>query len=746
MIFYTENLVSEVLQSGIMPWEFKPTERLTDLIRYSKSDRQKWYQLLSTKHYFYTGIEPVNPNLRVNKKENPPIQIHAFVADYDVPVPDSRIHEAVAALKIKPTWVEKSLGGNFRLVWLLSAPFRTADHDFTVFILGQAEKWLHLGILPGLDAAAFITATRLYCNGCEWFETGAGAISVTEAQAFFVECGRKFRFSSAANDTLPLDVVEKAVREKYPNLTWPGPFELDSQGPSFWIPGSTSPNSAIIKAGGIFSFAAHAVTPFSSWADILGAEFIKDFKTGAIAKATLNIYYDGQNYWQLKEGVYKPLSKDDLLLYFKVDCRLTSKPGSEGVSQIDIARQHIHNHAYVSSAAPFIFRPPGPTTFQGERRLNIYLGSPLLSNSNSSVWGDGFEFIAQHFDALFDREGETKEFEQRNHFLAWFKHFYSAAVNWTPAPGVNNVFSGGVGIGKTFTSRAIVGAAVGGFADASDYLLNGSQFNAHLMSKPLWCLDDDTPSGDARLRMRVGQLFKKMAANQQFSYNEKFQKGGMLEWMGRIFITTNLDFSSVRVVGPMDISALDKLNLFKCVVEPRFTFPPRHEVEKKLSIEMPNFLGFLLRWNPPEYVLRDNRYGYKSFHHPFILDRVHQGSPVATFKELMIRALEMYFLGVPDAASYSATATDVHKLLIMDPTNAQIMRAYKPEQVNRYLEQLQSEKLLACSASTGPYKTRIWTFPRSANPSAPVTSSEIMVCSPEDLARPNPFVKNANPS
>lgn len=718
---YAPNLVSDQLRNGLDPWDFKAPEEISLQIRKVKEDRQNWYSSPNTNHYFYSGIEPVNPNLRVSKENNPPIAVNAFVADYDLNVPDQRIDEAIALMPVKPAWVERSLGGNFRLIWLLASPLRTAEYDFTVFVLQEARDFLKLGLLPGLDEPAFVTATRLYCNGLNWRATGHGPIKPEALQAFFVECGRKFRFRAPDDANIPLDLVESELKKKFENFDWPDAFEVGSQGPSFWIPGSVSSKSAILKPGGMFTFSAHAEQPFYPWSKILGAEFVKEFENASITKATKDCYWDTKKYWRLlSAGYYQALEKPDFVLFLKVDCRLSSKPGSSGVSPIDMALQHIHNHAWIKNAAPFVFRRPGPIEFLGERRLNTYTGKPISPAEGKQQWGPqgNFPFISKFLDSLFDPKDP-----QLTHFLAWCQYYFRSAFEWLPYPGQYATFSGGVGCGKTFLSRRIIGTAVGGFADASDFLVEGASFNSHLIRCGHWCLDDDNPGNSPGSRSKAAAMFKKMTGNQQFLCHEKFHVPGMVEWMGRIVITTNLDFTSLRILGSLDNNALDKMCLFKCVDRPGLDFPKRYDLEKIISRELPYFLRWLLDWTVPDFILPDPRYGYKAFHHSGLMDRTHQGSTVAPFKELLLEALAMFFMTEKNALEYSGTATQIHRLITMDPRNENIMRSYKPEQINRYLEQLQSEKLIPCSASSGADKSRIWTFQRvEPSPSTSTTN------------------------
>lgn len=706
MFFSAPNLTTQTLLPCPAPWEFSPTEKLTVALRGDKEIRQAFYQNPNTQHCFYTGLEAVAASQRISR-ENPPRYLHAFVADYDIPIPDSRITEVIADWKYKPAWIENSLGGNRRIVWLLPRPILLDDYDLAVFVLQSAIVWLRLGLLPGLDDAAFIAPSRLYCNGCAWKPTGHGAVSQSELQAFFVKCGRKFRFKAPESENIPLDLAEAEIKSKYPNFTWPSDFSLETQGPSFWIPESVSPMSAIVKPGGMFTFSAHAAKPFYSWADILGAEFVSTHANDSITKATSDIWWDGKRFARKINGSYCSLEKGELLTYFKVDCRLGFKPGDDGIPPVEKALAHIHNHQRVTAAIPFVFRPPGLIIFQGKRVLNTYSGKPV-EPAACGTWGDSgdFPFLSTvHFPRFFD------PIEQLPLFLAWWKHYYESAINYAPYPGQNIFLMGGTGIGKTWTNRDLVGRSVGGYADASDFLVRGEQFNSHLMECPHWCLDDDSPNGSPQAQARMQSVMKKTIANQQFLTNKKFEVSGMTEWMGRIGITTNLDYLSSRIVGSLDNNSLDKTNLFRCATK-EVVFPTRPELSLIVDNELPHFLRWLLDWSVPDTVVRDSRYGFRSYQEPSLLDRTHQSGPTTPFKEVLIESLATWFSQHPEENTWAGTVNQLIKLLMCDPLNDYVLRSVKLEQVSRHLEAIQREGLIRCEVETGLLKTRIWRFYR----------------------------------
>ena len=170
---------------------------------------------LVTDWNFYTGVEPSNPNMRPSK-ENPPRLIHAFVADYDAKIPDERLMEVAKTMKISPTYIERSLGGNARLVWVLPFALRAETYDFAALLLESAKEWLQLSMLPALDTGAFGDPTRLYCNGADWKPTGLPPIAESDLQAFFVKCGRDYHFKGPKEDeAVPLMVIEPALKEAF---------------------------------------------------------------------------------------------------------------------------------------------------------------------------------------------------------------------------------------------------------------------------------------------------------------------------------------------------------------------------------------------------------------------------------------------------------------------------------------------------------------------------------------------------
>lgn len=734
--FASVNLTQQTVAPSV-PWEFKPASEVGKQIRFDKESRQDWYRNIATRHNYYTAIESANPNQRASKENNPPRFLHGFAADYDLKLTDEQIATAINSMKIKPQFIERSLGGNCRLVWLFPKALPVDTYDFCVYILDKAVEWLRMELLPGLDRPAFTDPTRLLCNGCVWAATGLPGITETELQNFFVESGKDFRFQSEDGVVIPMEVLEKAIREKFPAFTWPGEFLPESQGPSFWIPESKSSMSAIVKPDGIFSFSAHATKPFYSWSDILGADFVKQFAAESIAKATSDIYWDEKKFWRKKKGVFIGMDREELTNFFRCECNLSSKPNKNGVSQIDSALNHIYSENFVANAAPYVFHAPGILTYQGKRRLNTYVHQLIPPAEGKQLWGPqgNFPFLSMLLDNLFTPASQLP------HLLAWWKHFYTSGLHLTPMPGQVVFLMGGVGVGKTFLNRELIGKSVGGFVDAANHIIKGGEFNVHMYEVPHWCIDDDTVSDSPQAQSNIQVVLKKSVANHDFLVNKKFNNSGMTCWMGRIICTTNLDQVSSRLLGPLDNSSMDKICVMRCKRESSFKFPEREVMGKQSAQELPFFLRWLVDWEPPAEVERDNRFGYKSFHERSMLEQSTQSSRVAPFKEILIGVLDDYFKQEPQETEWRGTVTKLIQTIHMNPLNEAVVRTLRLEQINRYLEQVEKEGLLKCRTEAGKMNTRVWIFNRLDGdlPTMPIAPAPLSTTN----NKPSQFQKNA---
>jgi hypothetical protein len=186
----------------------------------------------------------------------------------------------------------------------------------------------------------------------------------------------------------------------------------------------------------------------------------------------------------------------------------------------------------------------------------------------------------------------------------------------------------------------------------------------------------------------------------------------MVEWQGRIIISTNTDYTSSRMLGKLDNSSRDKICLFRCQAISKIKFPSRAEILKLIEAELPSLLRWLVDWTPPDHVERDSRFGFRSYHEETLTDQAHQTSRSAPFQELLLEALEEYFKDNPKSLEWRGTASRVSMLLHMNPLRADVMRSLRLEAVARYLEAVEKDGFIKCRVESGPCGTRVWVFPR----------------------------------
>lgn len=738
-MLYLENLVSKNLKSGC-PWDFVPTETISDDIRHKLTVRQAFYQNPNTRHSFYTFTEGASNVRRVtqDKGENPPRLLRGVVADYDLKLTDDEITAGIAAMgDRKPTRWETSLGGKFRLVWEFAAPLRVLNASFAVSALKHLREWLPLDKLPGLDEPAFIDPAKHYANGCIWRKLDNAPIAEDTINGLFVKVARDFAFRGAeAGPEIPYPVVFTALKEKFPTLQWPTEFVLNSQGPSFWVSGSTSTMSAIVKDTGMMTFAGHADRSFYSWRDLLGQDFVEKYELQTLSDATKDTFYDGKQYWRkLPSGLYEGETFEEVRQFLKIDCGVPAKTVGGEPSQLDRCLQHIRNYNRVAGAAPYVFRTPGLLALPGGAPfLNTWRSNVIQPVAGKVTWTDA-PFLSAWLPRLFVTP------EQLEWVLSWMAYAYRGILDKSPVPGHALFVSGGVGIGKSLWSRYGVGGLFGGFQDAASYLMGDDNFNSELFEVGLWCLDDETPTGDERMRRRFANMVKKVAANSEFRSNKKFCAATKVEWIGRLVVTLNFDQTSNRTLMDPEASVMDKVGLLRAADSfTDFAFPRRAEILRLLATELPVLGKMLADWEIPAHIVGDSRYGIKPMHDKTMVDQASQSSPASAFYELVSDWRKMFFEAEgAKKECWEGTTTQLIRSMKADPTLGELMGKYTPESIGRLLSSLRAMKVLRMDAQTTGAGIRTWKIYRD-------DSSSVIAPAPVAPALSEPFaVKPKNP-
>jgi hypothetical protein len=654
MFFALPNLRSSSVTECPAPWNFQCS--VPDDVRgaENKGKRDEWINSPETRHQVYSAFEGVNPSVRISEPKtvgeegNPPFRLHAFVGDYDTTLSEVELQAGIARVPFRPNYYEKTLSGNARMVWLFERPVTFPNLRF-------AEEFLKLALIrvkadslaASLDKPAWGTPNRYYTNSGDWYTVDLQArIPASLLQGWVLEVSEKHVWKKDRGSIeIPLPVVWTELQKKFPEASsWNGDFTEGAMGPTFWVPGSTSPKSAIVKTTGLFTFSAHATKPFYSWADLIGSHFVEKYKTEMLGKAVEDIFHDGKVYFR-KDGYgeWKPFSKEDIKDHLSTDRGLSTVKDGGMPAEVSRAVQYIQNWQGIFGAAPFVFQQPGVVVRNGMRFLNTHTRKSAQPAGEKTVWGPAGQmpFLSKFFDGFF--HGDSKPGKPIDFYLSWLSRFYRGAYELNLEGGQNVFVFGPAGFGKTFLNQGVIPALMGGSAEAQSYLLGESDFNSQLFETAYWTVDDNSVALDAQTHRKWSAMIKRMAANTVFEYHAKFRVPCSVEWRGRVGVTANADEVSAAIVPDLSVSILDKLMLFRTAEHCPVVFGRRREMEKILQDEIPFLARFLLDYEIPEHCVGTARFGVKSYHDELIVQTSEQSSRTASFLEIIEDWRKTYF-------------------------------------------------------------------------------------------------------
>ena len=670
----------------VEPWDYKvevPPE-----VQVSKDKFIEWCQKPTTNNCHYSAAEGLDPFRRV-ASDNPAVSLYGLIADYDAEVTEEMITKLTTKCPTEfvPNWGSFTFSHGGRLVWMFESPITLGDNKLTKQFLKTVAKKLKLNkLLPGFDAEAFYEVSKYYEKGREWFKLSGDVIPTNFVHQWMYEAGNKVMWLDKDHLAIPLDVIRAEIEKQFPGR-WQGNFEEGVRCSRFWDPEWTpkfNRTAAVLRATGFQCFSGQ--TGFVPWGALLGSKFVEKYeadKTGAIISS---LYYDGKAYWrQDSSGFWVPTCKDDLRLMLKVKYDLSSATQKkENSSDVDKVMFAIQEQKAVVAAMPFVHFPTGLVKQDKLTYLNTSAVACIEPESNSVEWGVGFPWLAEFIDGLFDPA------EQKEYFLAWWKHFYQNGYNRTPQSGQAIFIAGETGVGKTLLSTAIVSKSVGGHVDASSYLLGEERFTSHVVASPVMSVDDTVPASDQKRHTRYSAMIKKIAANRYHTFEEKFQKAGQVTWLGRVIVTCNLDPESVRLLPNVELSLLDKICLFRCGTTKR-VFPNSCELMNIVNDELPYLCRWLIDWKVPEHCKGTSRFGVKSYHEAQLYQAALQTSASYSFFELLADFLSAYSSCVgKDKQAWEGTATQLLADMSQDPRIGGIANKYNPNQIASLLGQLKA--------------------------------------------------------
>jgi hypothetical protein len=704
------NLVSTTVEQ-VCPWEF--TGAIPDNVRGpdNKKARTEWMSNPNTRHNAFCGWEGLTPSLRLTESAtegNPPYALRALIGDYESPVDGADLERGLQRIggRTPPMWQARSLSGNSHFVWPLEKPLLVPSRAFAVALLEFVLKEMKLQYLAvGLDVPAFTSPERYYTNSLEWGQVSDYVLPHDLVSGWAMKVAEKFSFRSTGTTKIPLEVIWAELQTKYPGVEWHGDFVEGSQGPSFFIQGSTSPKSAIVKADGIYTFSGTATKPWWSWRDLLGASFVDNYQSRVLGSAVNDIFHDGQSYWRVTgRGKWRAYAKEDTVQHLRLAKGLDAQAPRGQPSEVERALEHIRHWNDIIGAAPFVFRPNGVINVEGgDRALNTCTLRAVEAATTSVEWGPSgqFPFLSEYLGGLFDPA------EQLDYFLAWLQRFYKGAVNYQLESGQNIFFVGPTGVGKTLFGTKFIAKIVGGGTPAESYLMGKTDFNSELFEKAVWNVDDTSANDDMSAHRKFSTIVKRMAANTTFQYHAKFRVPLTVSWQGRVVVTANNDEESIRILPDLDISILDKIMIFRAS-DRKMAFGSNREVEATIDRELPFFARWLLDYTPKPECVGTSRFGITSYHEPTLVRMARQTSRLNSFHEIVEDWKSDYYAEHTDA--WSGTAHQFLVELHRDPVKSAVLKGLTIDKVVMQLSALRRKGFdIEHDDNDGPL--RRWTIP-----------------------------------
>ncbi len=192
---------------------------------------------------------------------------------------------------------------------------------------------------------------------------------------------------------------------------------------------------------------------------------------------------------------------------------------------------------------------------------------------------------------------------------------------------------------KSAFVKRVIGPVWGGrMADASRYLLRGTEFNADLCGCEVLVLDDVKPYANWLSRHDLSEHLKSIIVGAVHSVHGKGKDAVPLRPRWRVAMTLNDDPDALAQMPDFSLNFKDKAHLFK-VSEFELPMPNRTPEEwaaldAAVAAELPGFIHDLLNWNVPER-LRSDRFGVKAYHNPHLLEQLFEMSKQAQLESLI---------------------------------------------------------------------------------------------------------------
>jgi hypothetical protein len=610
------------------PWDYAPDAAVLKMLRELPKDERRQRPLEPDFEWnVYTAVEGVNLSARISK-ENPPACVRGLVADFDTVLPVATIGGILRQMpaEFAPNFIEVSLGGKFRLIWVFEKSLLVtgSEHAAAIYKL-FAQKFKIATLLPGFDKNSEKPAER-WTNGGEWFEFRKDPLPWPLVFGMAVDASRAIKPTRA---DMPIEAVAAEAAKRWPGR-WQGPFEVGALGVRFWDQTADNTTGCQVKPDGMLCFTGNV--PFMKWEAIFGASWVNERRALNLAGIAEQIFFDGRAYHRPLGAAWYDCYREDVLLELASRGLDPSKQKGQMVSEAARVLHHIQTANRVHGAAPLIYCPRGIVEIGGLRILNTSTLKPIPPAAGKSTPAD-FPFLYKFHEGFL----VTPPGAHPLWFLeARVRRAYLAVLDGKPMMGQAIFLCGPVNNGKTLWCFRIFAALLGGrTANPYRYLIGKTDFTDELFSAPVWAInDEEAPYGPER-RAYLAKL-KSCVVNPEITYHPKFAKKLSLPCQSNIIITANDGPASVGVLPEVNDETRDKMMFFSTQAYAG-RWPERDELEAIINRELPHYGRYLLDWEPPAEVLekKQRRMGVESYFDPRLLALSQQQAYCYSFCELL---------------------------------------------------------------------------------------------------------------
>lgn len=691
----------------VKPWELPEAHYPTFK---GKNDFRAWCLNEKTQHTFYSGVEGINPLLRVSQ-ENPAFRIHGLVADWDSPssVADLAAKLEKVPLNHRPQWLSNTFSGNVRGVWIFEEPVWADDEEVArrfvqrFFHEVQVEK-----MMAGFDKCS-LDLMHTWELGRNWKHV-EDSIPTPKTMLDALRTGAILGIKKAPTDkVIPLEVVAEEIERLYGPRLFGARIEKGNRVPLFWLEADAKKKdrSALVVEWGLYAFSSRAGKGRIFWDELLGKDFVKQYEQRRISSGVTDTYYVNGKYWRIKGRWWIADQRDNMILRLKNQGFESTKKKGATASEVEQVLFAIQESSPINAVAPFPHTPERFVEWSNQLYLNINTNQPCEpSPEGTGKARENFPWLHEYLTNLLHRH-PTDVIHPIEYIYAELQRAYRAIRKGTPTSGHAIIISGANGKGKSFLTTKLLKHIFGSATDAGKFLVEGLGFNKEMGQSFIWYVDDNRSAATLSGHRVFTETLKKHVATPEVRWEAKYIDSTQLPFYGRVWLTCNEDPESVTMIPDLDMTIRDKVSLFRIDPDRGVKFLPNEEMDNILKRETPYFLRWLLDdYRAPEEITEDAtpRYGIREYHHPDLLASARENSPLHRLAEIIdlwrefnpdatvIENRRRYWVGNSSALLGQLCQTDSTKPLVHGYTTVSFGRAMSGLFRSESYSRLQTER------------------------------------------------------